>query len=107
MTSKSYRAAWAKIGNASGYRLPSEFFKENPEFVGADGTVQVIAPNTVLFSRAESPEQEEAEDDLMLRLYLDFITQHAIAHPDELEEYTQQMADADADLMAGVVLDAD
>ena len=54
MAGKIYRAAWAKIGNSSGYRLPSEFFKENPEFVGVDSMVQVIAPDQVLFSRVKA-----------------------------------------------------
>jgi antitoxin PrlF len=107
MTEKSYKAAWAKIGNSAGYRLTSEFFKEHPEFVGSDGVVQVIAPNTVIFSRQPSEEEDQAEAELMLSLYLNFLTQQGLANPSELEEYTPQMADEDDQLMAGVVLDAD
>ncbi|MEL6351636.1 MAG: hypothetical protein AAFR58_07720 [Cyanobacteria bacterium J06627_28] len=52
MSRKSYEESWAKIGNSSGYRLSSEFFKENPDFVGAGGLMQVISPDTAVFSIA-------------------------------------------------------
>jgi antitoxin PrlF len=107
MAEKSYKASWAKIGNSSGYRLPSEFFRDNPDFVGADGTVQVIAPNTVLFNRALPDEMDEEDDAGMMKLYLDFLIEQAIAHPEELEEYTEQMIAEDQELMAGVILDGD
>ena len=107
MSDKSYKAAWAKIGNSSGYRLTSDFFKEHPEFVGSDGVVQVIAPDTVIFSRTKSEDEGQDEDELILSLYLDFLTKQALANPNELEEYTQAMADEDEDLIAGVILDAD
>lgn len=43
----------------------------------------------------------------MLRLYLDFLTKQALDNPDELETYTQEMADEDEELVAGVEIDAD
>ena len=107
MSTKTYRAAWAKIGNSSGYRLPSDFFKENPEFAGTDGLVQVIAPDTVVFSLVKTEEDVQAEDELMLSLYLDFLTKKALAESGELEAYTQQMAVEDAELTAGVIIDDD
>ncbi|MEO0888189.1 MAG: hypothetical protein AAFY54_19975 [Cyanobacteria bacterium J06648_10] len=107
MSEKSYKVSWAKIGNSSGYRLASEFFKENPNFVGADGFVQVIAPDTVLLSLKKSEDDEQAEDELMLKLYLDFLTKQALTNPNELEEYTTQMAEEDDLLIAGVELDDD
>ncbi|MEM9451855.1 MAG: hypothetical protein AAGA75_25465 [Cyanobacteria bacterium P01_E01_bin.6] len=107
MTDKHYKAAWAKIGNSSGYRLPSDFFKENPDFVGADGVVQVIAPDTVLLSRLKTEEDNTREEDLMLNLYLDFLTKQALENPEELEAYTQPMVDEDAELSQGVILDGD
>ena len=107
MTDKTYKASWAKIGNSSGYRITSDFFREHPEFVGSDGVIQVIAPDTVVFSRAKTEEEGQEEDDLMLSLYLNFLTKQALASPDELEEYTQDMADEDEELIAGVILDAD
>ncbi|MEL6161437.1 MAG: hypothetical protein AAFQ40_02940 [Cyanobacteria bacterium J06623_5] len=105
MSGKSYKVSWAKIGNSSGYRLASDFFKENPNFVGADGLVQVIGPDTVLFSLQKSEGEEQAEDELMLKLYFDFLMKQALTSPDELEEYTAQMAEEDDLLTAGVELD--
>lgn len=107
MTDKTYKASWAKIGNSSGYRLTSDFFKEHPEFVGSDGVVQVIGTDTVIFARTKSEDEGQDEDELMLSLYLDFLTKQALANPEELEAYTQQMADEDEALIAGVILDAD
>ncbi|NJK41498.1 MAG: hypothetical protein HC934_09380 [Acaryochloridaceae cyanobacterium SU_2_1] len=107
MTDKTYKASWAKIGNSSGYRITSDFFREHPEFVGSDGVVQVIAPDTVIFSRTKLADEGQDEDELMLSLYLDFLTKQALANPDELEEYTQQMAAEDEALIAGVILDVD
>lgn len=104
---KNYKVSWAKIGNSSGYRLASDFFKENPNFVGADGVVQVIAPDTVLLSLKKSEAEEQAEDELMLKLYLDFLMKQALTNADELEEYTDQMAAEDDLLIAGVELDDD
>lgn len=46
MTEKTDKASRAKISIWSGYRLTSDLFRGNPEFVGSDGVVQVIAPNT-------------------------------------------------------------
>ena len=43
----------------------------------------------------------------MLNLYLEFLTKQALANPEELEPYTQQMADEDAELSEGVILDGD
>lgn len=106
MSRKIYKLSWAKIGNSSGYRLPSEFFKEYPEFVGTDGVIQMIAPNKALVSLTKS-DDDQARDELLLKLYLDFLMEQALANPEELEEYTHQMAEADEVLMAGVELDAD
>jgi len=43
----------------------------------------------------------------MLKLYLDFLTKQALMNPDELEEYTAEMAEEDELLIAGVELDND
>ena len=107
MSKKNYKVSWAKIGNSSGYRLASDFFKENPSFIGAEGTVQVIAPDTAVLSLAKSEPEEEDEDELMLKLYLDFLIRQALESPDELEAYTQSMADEDEALIAGVEIDVD
>lgn len=48
---------------------------------------------------------KQEKDELMLSLFLDFLMEKALHNPQELESYTQEMADEDDELMAGVVLD--
>jgi antitoxin PrlF len=102
MTRKIYKASWAKIGNSSGYRLSANFFKEHTQFTDSDGLVEVLDDNTLLFRRQPTPRDEEDSDELMLSLFLDFLTKQALANPDEVEAYTKAMAAEDEDLMAGV-----
>jgi antitoxin PrlF len=102
MPKKSYRASWAKIGNSSGYRLSGSFFKENPQFAEAGGTVQVIDADTILIRREVQDQTEQDEDELMLSLFLDFLTKQALSNPSEIEAYTEAMATEDDELMAGV-----
>jgi antitoxin PrlF len=102
MKKSTYKASWAKIGNSSGYRLSASFFKEHHQFAESDGIVEVIDDNTLLFRRQSKPQEEEEGDELMLSLFLDFLTQQALANPDEIEEYTESMAAEDEELMAGV-----
>lgn len=104
MPSKRYNAAWAKIGNASGFRLSAGFFKDNPQFAGANGEVEVVGPDTLLV-RLQPQSSEEDEEELMLSLFLDFLMKDALSNPDELEAYTAAMAAEDDELTAGVVLD--
>lgn len=104
MANKEYRVAWAKIGNASGFRMSADFFKDNPQLKDAEGAVEVIAPDTLLV-RLQSREVEQQKDELMLSLYLDFLTKQALSNEDELEEYTEEMAAEDEELMAGVEIE--
>ena len=104
MPSKPYNAAWAKIGNASGFRLSTRFFKDNPQFAGAKGEVEVVSSDTLLI-RLQPQSSEQDEDELMLSLFLDFLMKAAIANPDEVEAYTAAMVAEDEELTAGVVLD--
>jgi antitoxin PrlF len=106
MPKKVYKAAWAKIGNSSGYRLSSSFFKENPQFADVGGTVQVIDSDTILIRREVQEQTEQDEDELMLSLFLDFLTKQALSDPLEVEAYTEAMAAEDEELMAGVVIGA-
>jgi antitoxin PrlF len=104
MSKKVYKASWAKIGNSSGYRLSSNFFKENPQFAEAGGTVQVIDSNTILIRREVQEQTDRDEDELMLSLFLDFLTKQALSDPLEVEAYTEAMAAEDDELIAGVVV---
>lgn len=105
MSNKKYKVNWARIGNAAGFRLSADFFKENPQFAGAKGAVEVISSDTLLV-RLQPQEQEQHEDELMLSLFLDFLIKQALARPNELEVYTEAMAAEDEELIAGVVLDS-
>ena len=106
MSNKQYNLTWARIGNASGFRLSSSFFKDTPQFKEANGAVEVISPDTLLV-RLQPQSVEQEEDELMLSLFLDFLTKQALLNPDaELEAYTEAMAAVDEELMAGVELDS-
>lgn len=105
MTNKQYNLTWAKIGNGSGFRLSANFFKDNPQFKEASGAVEVISPDTLLV-RLKPQSLEPPEDELMLSLFLDFVTKQALLNPEtELEAYTEEMAIADEELIAGVEID--
>jgi antitoxin PrlF len=107
MTNKRYNLTWAKIGNASGFRLNASFFKDYPQFKEAKGAVEVISPDTLLV-RLQPQAIESQEDEVMLSLFLDFLTKQALLNPEtELEEYTESMAAEDDELMAGVEIDSE
>ncbi len=108
MSSKTYTLSPAKIGNSSGFRLPASFYRDYPQFTNATGWVEVLANDTLLIKL--EPVAPEAEDDegneLILSLFLDFITKDALKNSDRLEAYTEAMAKEDDELLAGVDLEA-
>lgn len=107
MESKRYNTAWSKIGNSSGFRMENSFFKDNPQFVGASGEVQVVSSNTLLVRLSASEAEEQEKDELLLSLFLDFLMENALRNPkEEIEVYTSEMAAEDDELMAGVILDS-
>ncbi len=103
MSQKRYKLSWAKIGDAAGFRLSANFFKDYPQFAKAEGAVEVIKSDTLLV-RLQPRSVEQDEDELMLSLFLDFLMKQSLSNPDELEAYTEEMAAEDDELMAGVVL---
>jgi antitoxin PrlF len=106
MTNPTYPLAPAKIGNAAGFRLPASFYRDRPQFINATGWVEVLSDNTLLVRLEPQPVEPESDsDDLMLSLFLDFITKDALTNPENLEAYTTEMADEDDELLAGVVID--
>jgi antitoxin PrlF len=106
MTNTTYPLAPAKIGNASGFRLPASFYRDHPQFVNATGWVEVLSDDTILVKlEPQTVESVSDSDDLMLSLFLDLITKDALTNPQNLEAYTQEMSDADDELLAGVVID--
>jgi antitoxin PrlF len=106
MTNPIYPLAPAKIGNASGFRLPASFYRDHPQFVNATGWVEVLSDDTVLVKLEPQPIEPVSEsDDLILSLFLDLITKDALTNPENLEVYTQEMSDEDDELLVGVVID--
>jgi antitoxin PrlF len=107
MNAKTYSLSPAKIGNSSGFRLPASFYRDHPQFNNATGWVEVVADNTLLVKLEPAPPEpeEEEEDNLILSLFLDFITKDALKNSDRLEAYTAEMAQEDDQLLAGVEID--
>lgn len=106
MTNPTYPLAPAKIGNASGFRLPASFYRDHPQFINAAGWIEVLSDDTVLIKLEPQPIEPISDSkDLMLSLFLDFITKNALTNPENLEAYTEEMSDDDDELLAGVVID--
>ena len=108
MRSKTYSLAPAKIGNSSGFRLPVSFYRDHPRFTNATGWVEVLADDTLLIKLepvTNEPASDEENNELMLSLFLDFITKDALKNSDRLEAYTEAMAQDDDELLEGVEID--
>jgi antitoxin PrlF len=105
--SKAYSLRTTKIGNSNGFRLPAEFYRDNPQFVDADGWIEVISETTAVI-RIDPPdlqaEDDEDDDSLMMRLFLDFALTTTLKNRD-LERYTSDMSVKARTLIEGVVLD--
>jgi antitoxin PrlF len=104
--SKAYSLRTTKIGNSNGFRLPADFYRDNPQFADADGWIEVISDTTAVI-RIEPPDAQVEDDDddsLMMRLFLDFALNDALKNQD-LERYTFEMSAMARDLLDGVVVD--
>jgi antitoxin PrlF len=105
--SKAYSLRTTKIGNSNGFRLPAEFYRDNPQFADADGWIEVISDTTAVISidpPERQTEDDEDEDSLMMRLFLDFALTSALENQD-LEPYTVEMSVEARSLIEGVVLE--
>jgi antitoxin PrlF len=108
MAVSTYRVTSARIGNSYGLRLPAAFYRDHPQFAGAAGQVEVLDDHTLLL-HLEPEEQQQAdaqEDDLMLGLFLDFLSRQALSADREPVIYTEAMAVEDNELLAGVIVNA-
>jgi antitoxin PrlF len=106
MVSKNYSISPAKIGSQDGFRLPKAFSHDHPHLVTAKGYIEMVDQHTFLVHF--DPDEDEDEDEgLMLKLFLDTLMKFAQEKPDSLTPYTQQMADAMDELLAGVTVDED
>jgi antitoxin PrlF len=104
--SKTYNLRTTRIGNSNGFRLPAEFYRDNPQFADADGWIEVISEHTAIVSIEPTPveDDEEQENSLMMRLFLDFAIEQSLKNQD-LEPYTTAQSVTARDLIAGVELD--
>jgi antitoxin PrlF len=108
MVSKNYSISPAKIGSQDGFRLPKAFSHDHPNLVTAKGYIEMVDQHTFLVHFDPDDDCEEEEDEgLMLKLFLDTLMKFAQDKPDSLTPYTQQMADAMDELLAGVTVDED
>lgn len=110
MASKSYPISPAKIVSQDGFRLPKAFSHDYPHLVTAKGHIDTIAENTFLVHLEPDRSIEADLDDdesVMTKLFLDSFLKFAIAKPDSLTLYTQEMANEMDELLAGVVVDED
>ncbi|MDZ7958646.1 MAG: hypothetical protein RMY34_12330 [Aulosira sp. DedQUE10] len=100
----SYNIRSTKIGNSAGFRLPAEFYREHPQFANADGWIEVLSSDTAIVRIIpQSVENEDNEDTLMMRLFLDFAMTEVLRN-NSLQPYTTEMSDAAHQLIAGVEL---
>lgn len=101
----SYNIRSTKIGNSSGFRLPAEFYREHPQFANADGWIEVLSPDTAIVKiTPKSDDNEDDEDSLMMRLFLDFAIAEALKN-NTLQPYTTEMSEAARQLIEGVELE--
>jgi antitoxin PrlF len=110
MPSQSYPISPAKIGSQDGFRLPKAFSRDHPHLVTAKGHIEMIDENTFLVHLEPDRSLETDLDDdesLMMKLFLDSLLKFAIAKPESLTLYTQEMADEMDRLLAGVIVDED
>ncbi len=99
--SNSYNIRSTKIGNSAGFRLPAEFYREHPQFANADGWIEVLSEDTAIVRIVPSSDDNDAEDSLMMRLFLDFAIAEALKN-NTLQPYTTEMSEAAHKLIEGV-----
>ncbi|MBP5975449.1 hypothetical protein HW132_22625 [Brasilonema sp. CT11] len=103
--SDSYKIRSSKIGNSAGFRLPAEFYREHPQFANASGWIEVLSPDTAIVKIIpESVDDEDEQDSLVMRLFLDFAIAEALKN-NTLQSYTTEMSKAAHKLIEGVELE--
>ncbi|MCE2718039.1 MAG: hypothetical protein ACK57R_13355 [Dolichospermum sp.] len=103
--SNSYNIRSTKIGNSAGFRLPANFYHEHPQFANADGWIEVLSPDTVIVRIVpQLQDDEDAENSLLMRLFLDFATIEALRN-NALQAYKTEMSETAHKLIEGVQLE--
>ena len=104
--SNSYRIRSTKIGNSAGFRLPADFYRKHPQFNNASGWIEVLSEDTAIVRIIPESDDEEEEDSLMMRLFLDFAIAQALKD-NTLQPYTTEMSETARELIEGVELEED
>jgi antitoxin PrlF len=94
MASKNYSISPAKIGSQDGFRLPKAFSRDYPHLITAKGYIEMLDEKTFLVHLDPDMDLEDDEDDdesLTMKLFLDTLMKFAIDRPNSLTPYTQQM----------------
>ncbi|MCF4970175.1 hypothetical protein [Nostoc sp. CMAA1605] len=102
--SNSYKIRSTKIGNSAGFRLPSEFYREHPQFANADGWIEVLSSDTAILRIVPQADDDDEENSVLMRLFLDFAITEALKN-NTLQPYTTEMSEAAHKLIDGVELD--
>ncbi|MBD2196701.1 MULTISPECIES: hypothetical protein [Calothrix] len=103
--SNPYKIRSTKIGNSAGFRLPADFYREYPQFANASGWIEVLSPNTAIVKIIpESIDDEDEDDSLMMRLFLDFAMIEALKN-NSLQPYTTEMSEAAHKLIESVEIE--
>jgi antitoxin PrlF len=106
MAVKSYPITHAKVGNQDGFRLPRAFSKDYPHLANASGHIEVLSDNTFLVRlEIDNVDEADADEGIMMSLFLDFLLKDAMQNPSKLVPYTQEMSDEMDDLLDDVVID--
>jgi antitoxin PrlF len=102
---KTYNLRNTKIGNSNGFRLPANFYRDYPQFVDADGWIEVISDDTAIIKiEPVNRQDEDIDNDLMMRMFLDFAIAQALKNQD-LEPYTLEISAIAKSLVDGVELE--
>ncbi len=103
--SNPYKIRSTKIGNSAGFRLPAEFYREHPQFANTSGRIEVLSADTAIVKIIpELVNDEDEEESLMMRLFLDFAMTEALKN-NTLQPYTTEMSEAAHKLIEGVELE--
>jgi antitoxin PrlF len=103
--SNSYNIRSTKIGNSAGFRLPADFYREHPQFANASGWIEVLSPDTAILKIIPEPiDDDNEEDSLMMRLFLDFAMTETFKN-NSLQPYTIEISEAAHKLIEGVELE--
>jgi antitoxin PrlF len=107
MEGKTYPILKTEVSDEDAFHLPSSILKDYPHLINALGYIEVLSDSTLLirFDVGKNGEEEDQDESLMMKIFLDFLMKDAMKNPSKLVPYTQEMSDEIENLLADVVLD--